>query len=56
MSGKNGSVCLDFVSNQTTEMHILAVIMLHQHRFCVYKEKRKLNLPITCVCVGGGGG
>ena len=29
-------------------MHILAVIMLHQHKFCVYKGKRKLELPITC--------
>ena len=24
-------------------MHILAVIMLHQHKFCVYKGKRKLK-------------
>ena len=30
-------------------MHILAVIMVHQHKFCVYKGKRKLNLLIT-VC------
>ena len=29
-------------------MHILAVIMLHQHKFCVYKGKRHLELPITC--------
>ena len=29
-------------------MHILAVIMLHQHKFCVYKGKRKLKLLITC--------
>ena len=30
-------------------MHILAVIMIHLHEFCVYKEKkRKLKLPITC--------
>ena len=29
-------------------MHILAVIMLHRHKFCVYKGKRKLKLPITC--------
>ena len=28
---------------QTTEMHILAVIMLHQHKFGVYKGKRKLK-------------
>ena len=37
-----------FFSIQTIEMHILAVIMLHQHKFCVYKGKRKLKLPITC--------
>ena len=37
-----------FCSTQTTEMHILAVIMLHQHTFCVYKGKRKLKLLITC--------
>ena len=29
-------------------MHILAVIMLRQHRYCVYKVKRKLKLLITC--------
>ena len=29
-------------------MHILAVIMLHQHKFCVYKGKKKLKLLITC--------
>ena len=29
-------------------MHILAVIMLRQHTFCVYKGKRKLQLLITC--------
>ena len=29
-------------------MHILAVIMLHQHKFCVYKGKRMLKLLITC--------
>ena len=33
---------------QRTEMHILPVIMLHQHKFCVYKGKRKLKSPITC--------
>ena len=38
---------LFFFSTQTTEMHILAFIMLHQHKFCVYKGKRKLKLPIT---------
>ena len=51
MSGKNGSVDRDFFffffffffSSQTTEMHILAVIMLHQHKFGVYKGKRKLK-------------
>ena len=36
-----------FFSTQTTEMHILAVIVLHQHKFCVYKGKRKLKLLIT---------
>ena len=56
---KNGSVGWDFFfffllffffffTTQTTEMHILAVIMLHQHKFCVYKGKRKLKLLITC--------
>ena len=29
-------------------MHILAVVMLHQHKYCVYKGKRKLKLLITC--------
>ena len=28
-------------------MHILAVIMLHQHKVCVYKGKRKLKLLIA---------
>ena len=38
-----------FLATQTIEMHILAVIiMLHQHKFCVYKGKRKLKLLITC--------
>ena len=37
-----------FFSTQTTEMHILVVIMLHQHKFCVYNGKRKLKLPIMC--------
>ena len=37
-----------FFSTQTTEMHILAVIMFHQHKVCVYKGKRKLKLLITC--------
>ena len=40
MSGKNGSVGRDLLLllflTQTTEMHILAVIMLHQHAFFVY--------------------
>ena len=44
--GKNGSVGRDFFfffffffcnpNIQTTEMHILADIMFHQHTFCVY--------------------
>ena len=29
-------------------MLILAVKMLHQHKLCVYKGKRKLTLLITC--------
>ena len=29
-------------------MHILAVIILHQHKFYVYKGKRKLKLLSTC--------
>ena len=53
---KNGSVGRDFFffffffffATQTAEMHLLAVIMLHQHKFCVYKGKRKLKLLITC--------
>ena len=51
MSGKKRvgqSDCFLFFSTQTNEMHILAVIMLHRHKFCVYKGKRKLKLPITC--------
>ena len=31
---------------QTTDMHILAIIMLHQHKFCVYKGKRKLKFRL----------
>ena len=40
---KNVSVGRDFFffSTQTTEMHILAIIMRRQHTFSVYKEKRK---------------
>ena len=41
-------VVIFFFSTQTTEMHILAVIMLHQHKLCVYKGKRKLKLLISC--------
>ena len=29
-------------------MHILAVIILHLHKFCMYKGQRKLKLSITC--------
>ena len=32
-----------YFATQTTEMHILAVMMLHQHKFGVYKGKRKLK-------------
>ena len=47
MSGKkNGSVGRDLGGGGL--MHILAVIMLHQHELCVYNGKRKLKLPITC--------
>ena len=28
-------------------MHISAVLVLQQRRFCVYKGKRELKLPIT---------
>ena len=50
LPGKNGSVGRDFFffSTQTTEMFILAVIMLYQHKFCAYKGNRKLKLLITC--------
>ena len=50
---KNGSVGRDFLfflffcTTPTTEMHILAVIMLLQHKFCAYTGKRKLKLLIT---------
>ena len=37
-----------FLSLLFSEMHILAVIMVHQHKVCVYKGKRKLKLPIAC--------
>ena len=41
--------CCCFFATQITEMHILAIILLlHQHKFCVYKGKRKLKLLITC--------
>ena len=46
MSGKNGFVGRDFLL--FSEMHILVVIMLHQHEVCVYKRKRKLKLLIAC--------
>ena len=46
--GKNGLVVRDFLSLLFSEMHILAVIMVHQHKVCVYKGKRKRG--------GGGGG
>ena len=40
MSGKKSY----FFSTQTTE----TAVMLHQHKFCVNKGKRKLKLSITC--------
>ena len=49
MSGKNGLVGRDFLLLLLfSEMHILAVIMLHQHKVCVYKGKKKLKLLIAC--------
>ena len=49
MSGKNGLVGREFLLLLLfSEMHILAVIMLHQHKVCVYKGKRKLKLLIAC--------
>ena len=49
---KNGSVgqhfffffIFFFFATQTNEMHILAVIMLHQHKFGVYKEKKNAKI------------
>ena len=29
-------------------LHILAVILLHQHKFCIYKGIGKLQKPVTC--------
>ena len=47
MCGKNGSVGRDvfiiFFNPNNWD-----VIMLHQHKCCVYNGKRKLELPITC--------
>ena len=40
--------CFFVSATKTTEMRILAVIMQHQHKFCVYKGKRKLKLLIAC--------
>ena len=37
-----------FFLNPNWNAHIGAVIMLHQHKFCVYKGQRKLKLLITC--------
>ena len=43
--GRNSTV---FYSTRT-KMHILPVMMLHQHRFCVYKrKKRKLKILTAC--------
>ena len=49
--GKNGLVGRDFFLSVLllfSEMHILAVIMVHQHKICVYKGIRKLKLLIIC--------
>ena len=49
MSGKNGLVGREFLLLLLfSEVHILAVIILHQHKVCVYKGKRKLKLLIAC--------
>ena len=48
MSEKNGLVGRDFLLLLFSEMHILAVIMLHLHKVCVYKGKRKLKLLVAC--------
>ena len=48
MSGKNVLVGRDFLLSLFSEMHILSVIMLHQHKVCVYTGKRKLKLLIAC--------
>ena len=49
--GKNGLVGRDIFLSLLllfSEIHILAVIMVHQHKVCVYKGKRRLKLLITC--------
>ena len=49
--GKNRSVGRVFFFNPNNgngNAHIFAVIMLHQHKFCVDKGNRKLKLLITC--------
>ena len=38
----------DFLLLLLSEMHILSLIMLHQHKVYVYKGKRKLKLLIAC--------
>ena len=48
MSGKNVLVDRDFLLLLFSEMHILSLIMLHQHKVCVYKGNRKLKLLIAC--------
>ena len=48
MSGENVLVGRDFLLSLFSEMHILSVIMLHLHKVCVYKGKRKLKLLIAC--------
>ena len=54
MPDKNASVGrnLLFFYSTRTKMHILAVMLLHQHRFCVYKrkKKKKKKLKILTAC------
>ena len=51
MSGKNwvgrSGFFFFFFFQPKQQIHILAVIMLRQHTFCVFKGKRKLKLLIT---------
>ena len=39
-----------FLNPNNRNAHIVTVIILHQHKFCVYKGKRKLKLLICTFC------